>query len=309
MDYDNKLKFLEDLLGKPKYSQSTKEAEFFCCFCSHHKPKLSINLETDNWKCWVCGKNGTRLLYVINKVGTRQDIQEYIEKYTAKEIILRKEDFDYTIEFPTDYSFILDCQDTVYGKRALQYLLHVRGLSEDDILHYKIGISKAQQGKLILPSFDARGNVNFFAYREINGGYMNPHGLPKGYKNTIVPNELNIDWKNPVVLVEGYFDMLKSVPNTIPLFGSSLDKHSFLVECIAATKTPVILALDPDALRNTLKIAKMLRSFANVSVSYIDVAPFKDVGEMSKEDFKVHLQNAKPWNEIEMLREKMRLVC
>ena len=58
-----KTSLLSSALGD--YRKSGDELLFFCPFCQHHKKKLSVNLKTNNYKCWVCderGRNVRRLL-------------------------------------------------------------------------------------------------------------------------------------------------------------------------------------------------------------------------------------------------------
>jgi transcription elongation factor Elf1 len=56
------LSLLEKHLGKSY--QSGTEALFLCPFCGHQKNKLklSINLESHAWKCWVCDRKGFGLV-------------------------------------------------------------------------------------------------------------------------------------------------------------------------------------------------------------------------------------------------------
>lgn len=305
MSYERKLRFLERLLGKARYSSNTNEAEFFCCFCTHHKPKLSINLESDRWKCWVCGKNGKALFYVLKKVGSSEDINEYIKHHKSKLIDSPRPDFidqGFRISLPEDYYPLVDCIDTPSGKRAWNYL-HKRGISGDQILKYKIGI--CDRG-ILLPSFDKKGYLNFYQIRQYSKDfpYYVPQEVPKGYKNQIIINELNIDWEKPVVLVEGFFDMLKSTTNTVPLLTSSLIKDSKLFETIVIKAKKVYLALDPDAERNIRKVANRLTSYG-IHVYKINVSPYKDIGEMTKKEFIDRYKNAIFYDKRSIFKERL----
>jgi len=312
MDYDSKLSFLERLLGKYKYSNSTKEAEFFCCFCSHHKQKLSINIETDHWQCWVCGKAGKSLIYLIKKVGSREDIEDYLKKYKSNNIniFIDKEAISqFHLNLPEEFRPIVECKDSIAGRKAYDYLTRVRKIEEKDILRHKIGLAIAgdYQNRIIFPSFNKEGFINYFTTRGYEGGYVSPT-VPKGYRSQIIPNELNIDWTKPVVLVEGYVDMLKSIPNTIPLFGKSIMEHWVLFEKIVMSDIPIFLALDQDAKKSSHKISELFMS-SDVLVYNIDISPYKDVGEMSKEEFKNRYECAIPVSRNSIFREKLRMLC
>ena len=58
-----KLQILKDVLGQ--YRISNQEHLFFCPYCEHHKRKLSVNLEKNVFKCWVCDWSGRDLYRII----------------------------------------------------------------------------------------------------------------------------------------------------------------------------------------------------------------------------------------------------
>ena len=49
------LNLLERILGKGD-KKSKGNYAFYCPNCSHHKKKLEVNLESQQFECWVCGK-------------------------------------------------------------------------------------------------------------------------------------------------------------------------------------------------------------------------------------------------------------
>ena len=59
--------------------------------------------------------------------------------------------------------------------------------------------------RVIIPSFDSEGFLNYFTARAIDEStrkYVNP----KVKRTDIIFNELNVDWKKELVIVEGPFD-------------------------------------------------------------------------------------------------------
>lgn len=312
MDYNGKLLFLERFLGKSRYSSNTKEAEFFCCFCTHHKKKLSINLETDCWQDWVCGKSGRNLVYILKKVGTPNDIQTYLSKFKAKQVKFNKSALrfsEYRLSLPKEFIPIVECQNTFEGRRAYNYLTKVRKIDHEDILRHKIGIASTgdYRDRIIFPSFNKDGYVNHFAAKSPRyGGYMGPLNLPKGYEKTIILNDLNINWTKLVVITEGFIDMLKSVPNTIPLFGSSLPEDSLTFHRIIDSAVEVCLALDADAKKKTDRIAKRFTAWG-ASVYTMDVS--LDLGNMLKHEAEARYNARTRWTGESSLREKLRNLC
>lgn len=310
----SKIEFLEKLLGKCKYSHNTKEAEFYCCFCFHRKKKLSINVETDQWKCWVCNKGGKNLVFVIKKVGNNADIQNYLNNFKAKTVRFSSTDSaetKFSLSLPPEYKPLIHNLDTLYGRRALSYLTK-RGITENDILFYKIGIAfdGLCQDRIILPSFDASGELNFYTTRAIvDDAYMKhwSPSVPVGYKADCIFNELNIDWSKPVVLVEGFFDMMKAV-NAIPLFGSSMNQEYNVFQRIIHNKTPVYLAFDADAKNKSHHLGDLFMRY-DADVYFIEVSPFNDVGEMTKEQFLERMSSAVPFSQEFIFRNKLRMLC
>ena len=311
MNYDNKINFLQKIFGNGHYSSTTKELVVFCPFCNHRKKKLSINLDTHYFKCWVCNKAGKDVGYLITKFGSSYDIQTYKNIYNINKISLKNELEEFKLSIPEHYIPLVNCKDSFIGKKAYNYLLNVRKITEDDILFYKIGIclDEPYKNKIIFPSFDCYGNMNFFTARTIgDGGYMLPI-TPRGYKNNIIINELYLDWSKIIILTEGFIDSLKTnTRNVVPLFGSTLSKHSKLFRTIVANNTPVCLALDDDAWKKSLEIAKSFMGYDN-EVYLLETAPFKDLGEMSREDFVDKFNKISLLTDNYIFKKKLRMVC
>ena len=306
---EEKLHFLEKVLGKAKYSTSTHEAMFFSPFVSHHKPKLSINLQTDFWRCFISGKAGKKLAYVLKQAkADKATIREYLETFTAEELepINKQELAAFSIKLPPEYVPLTDVKKSLLGSRFWDLLVNERGLSEVDILRYKIGIATSGQfaNRMIFPSFNKYGRLNLFTTRSLDGNYLLPE-TPRGYRNSIIINELSVDWTKPIVLVEGFLDMVKSIHNSIPLFGSTLFEDSVLFEKIITNDAEIYLALDADAEHKTAKIAKDLSGY-NVKVSIVPIAPYHDIGEMSKEKFVENYNMAKIWTPEAAIFDKIK---
>lgn len=300
--------FLERLLGRArKYSNG--EMEFLCVFCNHHKKKLAINIKTLNWHCWVCCKSGRGLESIIRKVGNQEDLEKYNlnfkinSKDTEK---IQQIQFE-SIKLPKDFVCLAGAK--FFGAdRLINYLLNIRKIDFDDILRYKIGTCTGQQYymNIVFPSFDRFGEINYFTARSLSDGRYSLPPSERGYKNKIVINELNIDWSKPLVVVEGFFDAIKTgIDNVTPLLGSLLSNKSKLFEQVVKNRTELIFALDPDAKEKQLQIIKQFMAF-DVMCYTVDVEPYKDVGEMSKKEFKLRFEAAKPINNNVILRERMR---
>jgi hypothetical protein len=288
-------------------------------FCHHKNDKLSINTKTDDWKCWTCGKSGKSLFVLLKQLkANKSEIAEYINSHRAKGIYVSvsKDKQQYYPKLPNEYVPL--CQDTsVIGKRFLNYLIKKRQVSEEQILRHKLGVcyTGKYQDRIILPSFDSSGNLNFFTGRHIDDEnylpYLNDVDIPKGggYRNSVIINELNLDFTKPMVMAEGWFDLFKSIDNTALLLGSEFSSKGLLIQTAVKNNTPIILALDPDAfIKKTLPLAKLLMRYG-LDVFHADVSPFKDLGSISREEGILRIENATIVNETFIFKSKLRSIA
>ena len=109
-----------------------------------------------------------------------------------------------------------------------------------------------------------------------------------------------IDWKKPIVIVEGIFDAHKAGDNAVPILGSWIDKNYLLFKKIVENKSKVILALDPDVRDKEIKIAKNLFQHG-IEVKLLKER-HKDLGDMSKKEVKKLINNAKHYDNMERMR-------
>ena len=189
------------------------------------------------------------------------------------------------------------------SKKPLDYLLS-RGIEKSDILKWKIGYCDKGKygGRVIIPSFNSDGDINYFIARSYVGHgrrYLNP---PCG--RDIVFNELSIDWDEPLVLVEGVFDAIVAGDNAVPILGSTLRTDSLLFQAIAAHDTPVYLALDPDAEKKAKWIIKSMLRY-DVEVYKVPIDDYEDIGSMSSGAFKHKLGSSVPIDNQMYFLEKM----
>lgn len=269
MDY---IQQVSNYLGTP--SLVGQEALFYCPFCEHPKKKLSVNTQSFRWHCWVCQEKGANLRGLLWKSGHKEAAKQFVS-FNAVE----PEQEDFYLALPEEYVFYDSLPELL--RRKVKNSLAQRGLSKSHILHHKIGF--CQDGRyadrVILPSFDRYGRINFFTARALNEKavkYLSPK-TPKGYRNSIICNELNIDWDEDVILVEGFFDMVK-IANAIPLQGNILSERSVLFRTLVEKAKAVYVCLDSDARKYQFKLMRSLSSF-NLPCFDMQISPCKDPGE------------------------------
>jgi len=283
-----KVNILADALGR--YYVSGEEHIFKCGFCNHHKRKLSVNIPKNKYKCWICETSGNDIRRLVRRFGSSDELAEW-DKLTKRVNIL---DFDTLFEqeeeeppvkvrLPKEFKSLVGAKDSYDTKRVKRYLKN-RDVTDKDIRRWKMGYCSEGEyaGRVMIPSFDDKGYLNYFvgrAYGDAFPKYKNPP-----VSKNIVFNQLMVDWTKDIILVEGVFDAVVAGANAIPILGSYIKEDGKLFQEIVNHGSDVYLALDPDAEKTTRRIIQTLLS-SDVKVYKIDILPYTDVGEMSKEEF------------------------
>jgi len=265
--------------------------------CGHHKPKLSINFEKGLAKCWACDWATKDLGRIVSRWG-RPSHKDTWAQFTglsdggSLDDLFREEEKELQrVELPEEFK-TLTGRPSIYDRAPRDYLAK-RGLTEEDILKFRIGYcsSGEYEGRIILPSFSIDGYCNFFTSRTYGRDWP-PYKNGPGGKD-IIYNDLTIDWAKPITLTEGVFDAVVAGENAVPILGSTLRKDGILFSKLVSKGSIVYLALDPDADKKALQIAKDLLEYG-VEIYKIDVNPYKDIGEMTKEEFATRKNEAQP---------------
>ena len=291
-----KVALLKDTLGD--FYNKGSEFLFHCPKCDHHKKKLSVNLDKSVFKCWVCDWSGRNIYRIIRRYGSTSARYEWksfndqieIENFNEKMFGKPEDNKSTAIELPKSFISLTSRNLSSTSVLPLNYL-NSRGVTKEDILKWKIGYCPTGKyaGRIVIPSFDMDGNLNYFVTRAYDNDwrkYLNPQT-----SRDIVFNHLYLDFDEPLIIVEGVFDAIKAGENSVPLLGSTLTETSFFFQELIKNDTPVYLALDPDASRKTNKLINMLLKY-DVEVNKINVAPFNDVGEMTKREFTARKEKA-----------------
>ena len=301
--YKKKLAVLTDFLGASY--RSGNEHLFFCPKCNHHKKKMSVNIEKDKFKCWVCDHRGSSVRRLVRRYGKYSHQAEWAKFQPDLQIDKFEELFaasvveeEQTVSLPEEFKSLSSVNSSLTSKPAKRYL-NSRGITKTDVLKWKIGYCSSGEyaGRIVIPSFNEDGKVNYFVGRSYDSHwkkYMNP---PTG--RNIVFNELYVDWQSDVSIVEGVFDAIVA-GNAVPILGSSLREDSKLIKNVVENDTPVYIALDPDAEKKALKLIKQLLMF-DIELYKVDIAPYSDVGEMSKQEYQKRKDRATLMNQESFL--------
>lgn len=326
--------FLEKVFGEAKASNNGLNVSVLCPVCSKatgetEKKKLVIRTDDFRSHCWVCNSKKSKSIYLLIKDRSPEYLAEFMaefgdaltnsHKLTNYNSLLESEEGlepkeEEKLELPNGFQLLAEWYTKEvkpsYITKAFNYLWE-RGISEQDIWYFKFGVTNQDlmySKRVIVPSFDADGELNFFVGRGITKFVKPKYFNPEFHRETTVFNELNIDWTKELVIVEGVFDLAKATQNAVPLLGSSLEEDYLLFKRIIHHGTPVALALDNDAKRKTYKIANVLYEYG-ISTKIVCIPEkYNDVGQMTKEEFKVALKQAKNMTKKDLLKYRLDMV-
>lgn len=277
------INILDDALGVGSSLKGNEQAHH-CPFCHHQKKKLQINLDNQNWHCWVCNAKGRSINSLLRKlnvdirsISKLKDIYGDVEPNSTSveeepKLFLPKE-FKQLYIKPTG-SF-----NPIYNK-AIHYLSE-RGITKKDIVKYNIGFCSdgLYAGRIIIPSYDENGELNYFVARSFYEDEKMKYKNPPVNRDVIVFEDM-INWNEPITLVEGVFDSFSVKRNAIPMLGKFL--LSKLKNKIREKGVKEInILLDSDAIDDSTKHADYFMKNGIVVKNIIPTD--KDAGEMGFE--------------------------
>ncbi len=308
MEYTFLLGAVENVLGK-SYKRAKDNYAFTCPFCNHRKPKLEINLNTNDkgenpWECWVCETKGRTIKSLLKQLKISgpqaQEVLQYIKK---------GEEIDYQVvklvELPKEFQPLYSAPTTSFSANIARKYLYDRGITDNDILKYNIGYCIAGEfsDRIIIPSYDQNNQLNFYVARSFNRSYAK-YKNPEASKDIIVFENL-INWNQPIIICEGVFDAMAIRRNAIPILGKNISK-SLLKKIVSSKVKEIYIALDRDALKKAVKFCEQFISMGK-KVYLVDMDE-KDPSEMGFQLFTNHIQDAEELDLSSLLQYKLNLL-
>jgi DNA primase len=297
---------LDEILGIGTSLKGNEQAHH-CPFCHHHKKKLQINLETQQWHCWVCDSKGRKIQTLLKRLHVdSKKIKKVYEIYGDDYIVSSTTTDEEKVELrlPSEFKSLLKKPkglNTLY-KKVVQYAKD-RDISKEDIIKYNIGYCDGgiYNNRIIIPSYNSDGRLNYFIARSVfteeKFKYKNP---PVSKNVTIFENQIN--WKKPITLTEGVFDALAVKRNAIPLLGKFIPKT--LMDSIYKKGVKEIkIILDKDAQDQALYYVNY---FMNNGITVTNILPTeKDAGDMGFSEVNKMLKQTKKSGFEDIISQKL----
>ena len=307
MDYTFLLGSIENILGK-SHKRARDNYAFHCPFCNHRKPKLEINMATNEegqnpWECWVCQTKGRTIRSLLRQLKTPRDQAQDILKYLPKGATIEYKQLS-IIELPKEYQPLYSASTTSVVANLVKKYLYERGLTDNDFIKYGIGYCTSGDygGRVVIPSYSSSGTLNFYVARTYDGNYFK-YKNPEASKDIIFFENL-INWNAPIILCEGVFDAIAIRRNAIPILGKSIS-NTLYKKIITSDVKDIYIALDTDARNRAIEIAERLYNQGK-RVFLVDL-PDKDPSEMGFVAFTKFIQQAEELDLSRIMLHKLDL--
>ena len=297
---------LDETLGVGTSLKGNEQAHH-CPFCHHHKKKLQINLDTQQWHCWVCDAKGKKITSLLKKlhVDSRR-LRKIYEIYGDDYIVSTStEEEKVELRLPNEFRSLLKEPKGLNPLfRKVKQYAEQRGITREDIIKYNIGYCDTGHyaNRIIIPSYDSDGRLNYFIARSVYDEEKFKYKNPPVSKNVIM-FENQINWDEPITLVEGVFDAISVKRNVIPILGKFIPKILNDTIYTKGVKSIKIL-LDKDAQEQALYYVSY---FMNNGITVTNILPTeKDAGDMGFSEVNSILKNTQETKFGDIISQKLK---
>jgi DNA primase len=298
---------LDDVLG-PGTSMKGDEQAHYCPFCHHHKKKLQINLQSQKWHCWVCDSKGKRIQSLLRRLHVdSHKLKKIYEIYGDDYVVYSNNTEDEKVELrlPNEFRSLLEEPKGINPLfRKVKEYARKRNISEGDIKRYNIGYcdSGHYANRIIIPSYDRDNRLNYFIARSVFDEEKFKYKNPPVSKNVIM-FENQINWDEPITLVEGVFDAMAVKRNAIPLLGKFVPKT--LNDTIYKKEVKGInILLDEDAQEQALHYTVQ---YQNQGITTKNIKPTdKDASDMGFSEVNSKLKESKETEFSDIISQKLK---
>ena len=232
--------------GSLMKTANPNEVRYCCPSCGDEGYHLYFNILRNIYHCFKCGARGREK---PERMYTDEALQEVIDVLSNKKML-----------HETKHTLILPrmCIEVPNKSRAMSYM-HKRGVSTEKVRAMGCMISEdpAYENRIIIPTYDEKGKINFFQarglYKFVQPKYLNPIH-PK--RDVLFYSDGKFIQHRPYLfIVEGIFKALKfweiGEP-AVALFGKEITSEQ--TKIIHNHTDLVHIVLDPDANKFALKM-------------------------------------------------------
>ena len=236
--------------------KKANEYMYWSPFTSHHKPKLQINIKTGKWHCWISNQGGHNLFQLFKKLNANREQYEELGEIVGKPAYSLSSNSskvkDKILRLPKEFKPLWKSGSSIIKRHSDVYLSN-RSVTKGDIIRYGMGYCEEglYNNRIIIPSYDSNGELNYFVGRDIYSGGMKYKNPP--VSKNVIGFDLFINWDEPIVLCEGVFDAMAIKRNAIPLFGKTVPRllmKKIYEKCVKS----IYILLDRDAIKDSIKM-------------------------------------------------------
>lgn len=248
------------------------------------------------YHCWVCNVKGRTLLSLLKRLNAPEEKMQQLKAELTYDTFyininddLEKQD-EQKIFLPNEYKSFNNLKDP-HQLNAYNYLTKVRKLTDEKIKKYNIGYCSEglYKDRIIIPSYDNKGRVNYFVARAIYSNMIKKYINPNVGKE-IFPFELYTSFNFPIIFVEGVFDAINIDFNAVPLLGNTIS--DYMIDVLVGNDVDsVYLFLDNDAKKRLYKNCKKLIENNIYPAIILPPAHKKDAGESTQEEITNSFKN------------------
>ena len=295
---------LQNIFGDVQGYLQSEQLQVCCPRCQEReglsypdgKYNLEINTGKRMFRCWKCDepKFSGSLGRLVRTFGSGVDYEMY-KSYAGvfQDFVYDDEEKEYVqIKLPEEMVSFSQMDTTKPEHfKAYNYLVNERKISRDIILRYRLGFCTTGKyaERIIIPSFDSKGEVNYFVGRYYGDDQKTrkklPYLNPIADKDAIIFNEGLINWDSTLYLVEGAFEMLSFPINIIPMLGKTLSTTLFMK--LKELLPDVVILLDPDAYKNSVELFYILQTIyvgCEERVKIVKLPTNDDLDELRKNE-------------------------
>jgi hypothetical protein len=306
----------DQLLGQKAYlRKGGVQATYHCPFCvdknlATNKLEIAVGgARIGSSHCWRCDFKAGSFGSLLYKLQAPHSYRDAILKLTGDIRMARYATTDVSfVHLPNEFHPMHKPKKSPEYKNALAYLKR-RGITREDILRYNIGYCESgeYENHVIVPSYDAKGVLNFFMGRRYYTDDVGiPHKKPDVSMN-VIGFESFVNYEYPLNLCEGVFDAIAIRNNAIPLFGK-FPQPALLTRMNEYHVRRVNLVLDLDAEKDSIKAYERLkRQVPSLEEIAIVRLSGKDPSKLGFVQTNTLIRNAQEFDETDLLRYKLQL--